>query len=590
LDRLFLRGVVEELSPSVSGKRIRSAGFDRARSLLSLTLGGAPAVALNWSLRSEAAGPFLGPPRAEGITSPGLRNRVVSAIVAALSVSELDRVVTLSLERVRVSGRRSRSRLVLEVASNRADLFLVDSESSRVIETFSTSPPRLGAGEIYEERRPPPGAAPEARDAAEFERRLSEAGARAPESRRSALLRASGFTPLLAREMEWLIEHEGRTEGEAFETIRRSLEERRPVLYEAPPGQKAARRTCVLSPLALRSERELAPRPMGTFSEALAEAVALSAGLLGVRAARARIGGAVTRKLDRSTRLRDKLAAEEARLANPGDLRRSGENLLAGLAQARRTADGRRVVVPDRFDPGEREVEIEIDPRFPLPRNAERLFARARKEETAREKLATRIAALDAAISYWEGFACDLRDATELSELEALEQEAREQGLLRTSEEESPKRARPVRSERSAHLRPRKFRSHRGHVILVGRSGRSNDETTFRIAGPEDLWFHAAGIPGAHVVLRRASGSDSDDRDLEEAAALAAYFSKGREDSRVEVLFTERRNVSKIRGGPPGLVRVANAKSLRVRPQLLPEEREEASGMMSATGSETPNP
>jgi predicted ribosome quality control (RQC) complex YloA/Tae2 family protein len=586
LDRLFLRGLVEELSARVSAKRVRSADFDRERNLLSLSLS-ASGTALNWSLRPEAAGPFLGPPAPKGSTSPGLRNRVVSAVIAKIEISELDRVITMSLERTRLSGKTSRSRLVFELAA-RADLFLVDAESSRILEVFSSSSPRLGAGESYEPRDPPPGAAPPAAHAAEFERRRSE-GARPGESQRSALLRASGLTPVLVREMEWLIEREGRSESEAFEWVRRGLEERRPVLYTAPPGLEPTGRAFVLAPLALRSESRLSPRPMAGFSDALAEAVALSASTASIRAARASIGGAVTRKLDRAVRLRERLRQDRASLEDPAVLRRSGENLLAGLVQARRTMDGRNVVVPDRFDPDEREIEIEVDPRFPLPRNAERLFARARKEERAREKLETRLEALEAQITYWEGFACDLRDAKDLSELEELEQEAREQGLLRTPDEERGGKVRAVRSPRSARLRPRRFRSHRGHVILVGRSGRSNDETTFRIAGPDDLWFHASGIPGAHVVLRRASGDEWDDRDLEEAAGLAAYFSKGREDSRVEVLFTERRNVSKIGGGPPGRVRVSNVKSLRVQPRLLPEDEAQASGMMAGTGSEPPS-
>jgi predicted ribosome quality control (RQC) complex YloA/Tae2 family protein len=587
LDRLFLRGVVEELSSCVSLKRVRAASFDRARNLLSLSLAGAPGVALNWSLRPGACGPFLGPPSREGSTSAGLRNRVVSAVIARIEISELDRVITMSLERIRLSGRTSRSRLVLEVATNRADLFLIDSESSRIIESFSSSSPRLAAGESYEPRDPPPGAAPEASSVSEFERRRSEGGP-ALESRRSALLRASGLTPLLVREMEWLIEREGRSESEAFETVRRGLEERRPVLYSAPARREAPGRTSVLAPLALRSETELAAKPMEAFSEALKEAVALSERVASVRTTRARIEGAVTRKLERATRLGDKLKREQASLEDPADLRRSGENLLAGLGQARRAKNGRSVVVPDRFDPDEREIEIEVDPRLPLPRAAERLFARARRAERAREKLEARLEALGAAISYWEGFACDLRDASELSELEDLEQEAREQGLLRSVEEAGAGTA-ALRSRRSRLLRPRRFRSHRGHVILVGRSGRSNDETTFRIAAPDDLWFHASGIPGAHVVLRRTAGSAWDDRELEEAAGLAAYFSKGREDSRVEVLFTERRNVSRIGGGPPGLVRVSKVKSLRVRPRLLPEDGEQASGMMSGPGSEPSN-
>ena len=108
-------------------------------------------------------------------------------------------------------------------------------------------------------------------------------------------------------------------------------------------------------------------------------------------------------------------------------------------------------------------------------------------------------------------------------------------------------------------LGPRSFRSHRGNAILVGRSGRSNDELTFDVAKPHDLWFHASGVAGAHVVLRVASGETADEGEIQEAAELAAYYSKRREDTAVDVIVTERRNVSRIKGAPRGLVKLSSA-------------------------------
>ncbi|HJS74390.1 MAG TPA: NFACT RNA binding domain-containing protein, partial [Vicinamibacteria bacterium] len=255
---------------------------------------------------------------------------------------------------------------------------------------------------------------------------------------------------------------------------------------------------------------------------------------------------------------------DRSSLEDPEVLRRRGELLLAGLSRARKTRDGRSVAVPDLFDGEERDIQIEIDPRLSLPRNAERFFSRARKTERAREELETRLERVRKELSFLEGFECDLRDASTVGELEWLELEAAEEGLR------VPTSARPAKKVRPAEaLGPRSFRSHRGSSILVGRSGRSNDALTFDVAKPHDLWFHAAGIPGAHVVLRVAPGEAADERELEEAAELAAYYSRARGNTAVDVIVTERRNVSRIKGAPRGLVKLATgeARTLRVAPR-----------------------
>ncbi|MGH9175080.1 MAG: NFACT RNA binding domain-containing protein, partial [Vicinamibacterales bacterium] len=91
------------------------------------------------------------------------------------------------------------------------------------------------------------------------------------------------------------------------------------------------------------------------------------------------------------------------------------------------------------------------------------------------------------------------------------------------------------------------------------------DEVTFTIANPDDLWLHARNMPGAHVILR-ANGQMSEDT-IERAAALAAWYSDGRNATSVPVDVTERRHVRKIRGSGPGMVTYRNERTLNVRPR-----------------------
>jgi len=516
------------------------------------------------SFLREAAGACLLPasrPPGEGVATPGLK-KLVSSRIASIEMADLDRIVTISVEGKRLSGKATAFRLVLEALGVRADLYLVDAESSGVVEALSSSRARLGAGERYQAPTPPPAAASLAASAFEVEERLARLTEGSHLKRRFTLLAATGATPLLVREVEWLVECYGVTAGDAFMRVRSRLEEKRPFLYV--PRSPSSGRHSLPSPLELASESELAPIAHASFSEAMAQAVSLETEARKLSALRARLESAVKKRLDRARRLEERLRSDESSLEEPPSLRRRGELILAGLSRARRTRDGRSVFLPDTFDSEEMETEIEVDPRLSLPKNAERFFTRARRAERARVELAKRLEAVGKEVSFWEGFECDLRDASTVVELEALEREAGDEGLS------FPPSRKPAKTRPPEALGPRSFRSHRGNAILVGRSGRSNDELTFDVAKPDDLWFHASGVPGAHVVVRVPSGETADEREIQEAAELAAYYSKGREDTAVDVIVTERRNVSRIKGAPRGLVKLSSAgetRTLRVTPR-----------------------
>lgn len=115
-----------------------------------------------------------------------------------------------------------------------------------------------------------------------------------------------------------------------------------------------------------------------------------------------------------------------------------------------------------------------------------------------------------------------------------------------------------------------------GYEVLVGRSARDNDELTFRIARPRDLWLHAAGHAGSHVVIRVAdAGADVPREVVERAAAYAAWHSKARNArGKVEVHVCRAADVRKPRGVPAGTVELRRYDVVRVYPREIASRTE----------------
>jgi len=248
------------------------------------------------------------------------------------------------------------------------------------------------------------------------------------------------------------------------------------------------------------------------------------------------------------------------------------ELLLAHLPAIRRGL--REVELPDahRVDDPAATRRIALDPGLSPRRNAERLFRRYKKLARTHEKLPEE---LGAARDQVERLA-DLRERAAdphaaPDDHAALEAEALAAGLLK-ERQEAPKRRR--REPRRPY---RRFTGVHGAEILVGRSARDNDELTLRLARGNDLWLHAAGAAGSHVVVRaggsgRAGGKrEPDDEDVLDAAHLALHFSPLRGASRGEVHVARRKDVRKPRGAPAGLVSVAagRVRTIRVEPARL---------------------
>ena len=106
--------------------------------------------------------------------------------------------------------------------------------------------------------------------------------------------------------------------------------------------------------------------------------------------------------------------------------------------------------------------------------------------------------------------------------------------------------------------------------ILVGRNARNNDKLTFLTSTKEDLWLHARGVAGSHVVIKTIPGNPYPKPVIERAAQLAAFYSKYRNENTCPVIYTSRKYVRKRKGLVAGEVTVEREKVIFVQPMDFP--------------------
>ena len=213
----------------------------------------------------------------------------------------------------------------------------------------------------------------------------------------------------------------------------------------------------------------------------------------------------------------------------------------------------------DNYYTGQK-LTIPLDPTLTPQQNAQKYFDRYARMKRTNEALTRLTAEVRAEIDHLRSIQNALAFSTTDGDLSQIRREMEESGFLRrryTGQIKGQGRngAKKGRA-RAPQSRPLHYRSSDGFDIYVGKNNTQNDEITFHLAEPRDIWFHANDMPGSHVLLRTGGRSFDDipDRAFEEAAALAAYYSSGREQGKVEIDYLERRNVKKPSGAAPGFV------------------------------------
>lgn len=233
-------------------------------------------------------------------------------------------------------------------------------------------------------------------------------------------------------------------------------------------------------------------------------------------------------------------------------------HLLMALAAGQGTGHD-TVTLPDVLSGTEEPVEIALDPSRSAIANAEAYYGRARRTRRARQEAESRWAGVQVEADAAADLLARLRACT--TRTEVLELLASEKAAVTrlVGREAAGDAAEPFR----------RIQLPGGFEALVGKNARGNAELTTRLARPHDLWLHARGVPGAHVVVRRPSRTSVVPPEaIEVAARAAAHYSEARTQALAPVIVAERKHVRPLKGGPPGSVRVDRETVLLVVPGL----------------------
>ena len=204
-------------------------------------------------------------------------------------------------------------------------------------------------------------------------------------------------------------------------------------------------------------------------------------------------------------------------------------------------------------------ISIPLDPTMSATDNAKKYFEKYNKLKRTFEAVSLQIKETAEDIEHLESIQNALDIASDEADLLQISDELRVCGYI--------KKHSGKKQARQSKAKPMHFISSDGFDIYVGKNNYQNDELTFSSPMNKDWWFHSKGIPGSHVIVK-SKQNELPDRTYEEAARLAAYFSKGRTGSKVEIDYTLRKNIKKPNKAKPGFVVYYTNYSMMASPDI----------------------
>ncbi len=204
------------------------------------------------------------------------------------------------------------------------------------------------------------------------------------------------------------------------------------------------------------------------------------------------------------------------------------------------------------------EIRIPLDPQLTARENSQKFFDKYNKLKRTFEAMTQQTEETKKEIDHLESIATSLEIALKEDDLVQIKEELMEYGYI--------KRRHAGGKKPKITSKPFHYLSSDGFHIYVGKNNYQNEELTFKFASGGDWWFHAKGIPGSHVIVK-SEGKELPDRVFEEAGALAAYYSKGRNNDKVEIDYIQKKHIRKVAGAAPGFVIYHTNYSLMAEPR-----------------------
>lgn len=245
-----------------------------------------------------------------------------------------------------------------------------------------------------------------------------------------------------------------------------------------------------------------------------------------------------------------KLVDEQAGTEEKENQQLYGELITANIYQLK---PGARQLETMNYYTGE-NVTIPLNPQKSPAENAQYYYKQYNRMKTRERELTHQITLTEENIAYFENIEQQLSHI-QVHEIDDIREELAEQGFIKQKKQQKKKKQQKIQLQ--------SYVSTDGDTILVGKNNKQNDYLTNKRAQKSHLWFHTKDIPGSHVVILNDAPSD---KTIEEAAMIAAYFSKAGQSGQIPVDYTIIRNVHKPSGSKPGFVTYDNQKTLYATP------------------------
>jgi len=491
-----------------------------------------------------------------------LRKHITGARVSRVSQDPYERVVRIGLEKKLDAGLMRELTLMAELLGKGSNVLLLEGEEIldclhfRRSEDGATRPTLPGL--IY---------APLSRAdrllLAEVTREAMERILNLPaeERERALAARISGVSPNLAREI--LDPGEGR-EGQIWENFQR-VREGYENGYSAPRIQTFLNGKRVLTPIPLKSAGPVAEEVFPSLNAA-ADAYYFETVMRRQLEERKQfLLKRVRALLGRLERRKDNLLLDRRKFEKDLELKSYGDLLVAHFPQLKKGM--KEIEVRDYGIEPPASILIPLEEALDPAGNVDRYFGKYKKAKRGIEMVSGRLEETQKEMEYLESAYFQVEAAEDAEELETVRGELEGERILPASRQRKSRRE----NEEPA-LPVRRFRSTDGLEIFCGKSNLGNDYLLRKLARGNDLWFHAQGYPGSHVLLKTGPGEPKFEA-ISEAATIAAFFSRGKGSTRVPVDYTPTRNVHRPRGARPGFVTYLHQKTIFVNPDKEKVER-----------------
>ena len=501
-----------------------------------------------WMLRVSTQAPFYFVFRSAGYNKA---RRNVATLFEDAFDRRVEAVRTAARDRMLFLDLDDGSRFQIVLFGPRANVFLVDGDG-RIAEAFQSDAESKG------QPAPTPRPAPSVETVDAFETRWRN-------DRKKTVQAVTAALPLFDRTLAAEVMHRAAVAcdapGECSDADRRALFDaavalRRELENPTPRIYWRGRFAEVLALASLHHLADLREERFETVDEAVGVFVRRTLGQRRFRAAYDPLEKALAKAHADLHRRTERMLDELARESRADRYERWGHLLMASAATVPPRAD--EASLPDLFA-DHALVTIPLDPAQSAVENAQRYYAKARRTRQARAHAEARLLDAEQQAAQAADLLERLRRIESYSDLTTFKKaEAKALAAFVSGPAGGPER-----------LPFRRFALDNGYEVWVGRNAKQNDVLTFRHARKYDLWMHARGVGGSHVVLRLPNRHAQPGRPvLEQAAAIAAHFSKAQGSSLVPVMVAPRKYVRKPKGAAPGAVVVEREEVLLVEPGL----------------------